>query len=225
MAELLECVERQAGEDAALTVVLLHGLGADGHDFVPIVPELRLPFGVRFVFPHAPVRPVTINGGLAMRAWYDIYGFGPGSPEDAAGLEKSAAHVRALLDREIARGQPEERIVLAGFSQGGAVALHTALRSARGVAGVIALSTYLPLAREAPPARPGLPVFMAHGTADPIIPLMLAEASRDLLAARGCTVRWRSYAMAHSVCPEEVRDIADWLVELRAAVDAAPPGR
>lgn len=214
MAKSLEYLERQVGQTAELTVVWLHGLGADGHDFVPIVPELDLPFGARFVFPHAPVRPVTINGGLRMRAWYDIFGFGPGNPEDEAGIEDSAARVAQLVDAEIARGQSPERLVLAGFSQGGAIALHLALHAPQRVGGVLALSTYLPLANRAKRA-PGLEILMAHGTADPIIPLSIAEASRDALIERGCTVRWLTYAMPHSVCAEEVRDIGAWLAARR----------
>ena len=211
MEQELEFVERQVGATADLTVIWLHGLGADGYDFVPLVPELRLPFGVRFLFPHAPVQPVTLNGGMRMRAWYDLYGLSAGVREDAAGLDASAARLRALLDAEVARGQPENRIVLAGFSQGGAVALHLALRAPLDVAGVLALSTYLPLAATAPKAARPLEVFMAHGTADPVIPLALAAASRDALVERGCAVDWRTYPMGHSVCAEEVRDIAAWL--------------
>src|SRR6185503_18327059 len=143
---MLDAIEITTGDAPRLAVVWLHGLGADGHDFEPIVPELRLRFGVRFVFPHAPVRPVTINGGMAMRAWYDILGFDRRATEDSAGIRASAAAVTELVDREIARGMPSHCIVLAGFSQGGAIALHTALRESRPLAGVLALSTYLPLA-------------------------------------------------------------------------------
>src|SRR5688572_22948640 len=142
---MLDAIEITTGEEPTLSVLWLHGLGADGHDFEPIVPELALGIPVRFVFPHAPVRPVTINGGMAMRAWYDILGFDRRSPEDAAGIRASAAAVTLLIDRELERGMPHDRIVLAGFSQGGAIALHTALREPRALAGVLALSTYLPL--------------------------------------------------------------------------------
>jgi phospholipase/carboxylesterase len=212
-------VEITPNEPAELAVILLHGLGADGHDFEPIVPELKLGRPVRFVLPHAPVRAVTINGGLAMRAWYDIFGWAAGTPEDAAGIRASAALVTRYIDREIERGLAADRIVLAGFSQGGAVALHTALREPRTLAGVIALSTYLPLAAtlagEASAASRSLPIFMAHGTADPLIPLAAAQASRAALERQGYTVEWHTYPMGHSVCPAEVAAMAHWL-ELRA---------
>jgi phospholipase/carboxylesterase len=196
-------------------VVWLHGLGADGHDFEPIVPELGLKFAARFVFPHAPVRPVTINGGMAMRAWYDILGFDRNAAEDAAGIRASAAAVTELIDNEIERGTPAERIVLAGFSQGGAIALQTALREPRRLGGVMALSTYLPLAGSLPAERSaanaGLPIFMAHGTADNVLPLALGESSRRVLEASGYRVEWHAYAMAHSVCLEEIGAIGAWL--------------
>ena len=199
----------------------LHGLGADGHDFEPIVPELGLRFPVRFVFPHAPVRPVTINGGMAMRAWYDILGFDRGAREDAAGIRASAAAVVALVDREIERGMAPERIVLAGFSQGGAIALHTALREPRPLAGVLALSTYLPLAAtlasERSAANARVPIFMAHGTGDTVLPLSLAETSRAALQALGYAVEWHTYPMAHSVSIEEISAIGAWLAALPPA--------
>ncbi len=215
---MLECVEIATGESPELAILWLHGLGADGHDFEPIVPELGLRFPVRFVFPHAPVRPVTINGGMPMRAWYDILGFEPGAQEDAAGIRASAMAVTALVDREIERGMTSERIVLAGFSQGGAIALHTALREPRPLAGVLALSTYLPLASTLPAERHAanarVPIFMAHGTADPVLPLALAESSRRALEALGYAVEWHVYPMAHSVCLEEVGAIGAWLAAL-----------
>ena len=165
---MLEFIELTTGDAPSFAVIWLHGLGADGHDFEPIVPELRLRDAVRFVFPHAPVRPVTINGGMAMRAWYDILGFDRNAKEDAAGIRASAAAVTELIDREIDRGIPAERIALAGFSQGGAIALHAALREPRALAGVLALSTYLPLAAslasERSAANAAIPIFMAHGT-------------------------------------------------------------
>jgi phospholipase/carboxylesterase len=217
---MLDAIEITTGEAPTLAVLWLHGLGADGHDFEPIVPELRLGMSVRFVFPHAPVRPVTINGGMAMRAWYDILGFDRGAREDAAGIRASAAAVTALIDREIERGIPAERVVLAGFSQGGAVALHTALREPRPLAGVMALSTYLPLATtlaaERSAANAGLPIFMAHGTADPVLPMSLAESSRRALEALRYSVEWHSYSMQHSVCVEEIGAIAAWLTALPA---------
>lgn len=219
----LDSIEHDPGVAPALTVIWLHGLGADGHDFEPLVPELELTVPVRFVFPHAPVRPVTINGGLRMRAWYDILGLHAGAPQDAAGIRESAALVGALVDAEIARGTPSTRLVLAGFSQGGAIALHTALREPRRLAGVLALSTYLPLAdtvaEERSAANAGLEIMMAHGRDDPVIPLGAAEASRDALRALGYPVQWAVYAMGHSVCAEEVGDIRAWL-ETRAAAAA-----
>jgi phospholipase/carboxylesterase len=200
-------------------VIWLHGLGADGHDFEPIVPELGLEFPARFVFPHAPVRPVTINGGMAMRAWYDILGLDRGAAEDAAGIRASAAAVTEVIDTEFARGMPTDRIVLAGFSQGGAIALQTALREPRPLGGVLALSTYLPLAStlaaERSAANAGVPIFMAHGTADNLLPFALGESSRRALDAMGYRVEWHAYPMAHSVCREEIAAIGAWL-EARA---------
>jgi phospholipase/carboxylesterase len=196
-------------------VIWLHGLGADGHDFEPIVPELRLAFAARFVFPHAPVRPVTINGGMEMRAWYDILGFDRHAAEDAPGIRASAAALTELIDNEIERGMPADRIVLAGFSQGGAIALHTALREPRKLGGVMALSTYLPLATtlaaERSAASSGLPIFIAHGSADNVLPLALGESSRRALEAAGYRVEWHAYPMAHSVCLEEILAIGAWL--------------
>ena len=212
---LLETVEIATGPKPRLAVIWLHGLGADGYDFEPIVPELPLPVAVRFVFPHAPVRPVTVNGGIEMRAWYDILGWGDKVPQDAVGIRASAAAVVRLIDREVARGVPAERIVLAGFSQGGAIALHAALREPRRLAGVLALSTYLPLAEtlaaEMSPASAGLPIFVAHGTDDPILPLAMAEISRRVLDAAGYAVEWHVYPMAHAVCAPEIAAIRAWL--------------
>ena len=218
---MLDAIEITTGDAPRLAVVWLHGLGADGHDFEPIVPELRLSAPVRFVFPHAPVRPVTINGGMQMRAWYDILGFDRRAREDAAGIHASAAAVTELVDREIERGLSSDCIVLAGFSQGGAIALHTALRSPKPLAGVLALSTYLPLAAtlasERSAANAAVPLFMAHGTDDPVLPFGLAETSRRALEALGYVVDWHAYRMAHSVCMEEVRAIGAWLSALPAA--------
>ena len=218
---MLDAIEITTGPKPRLAVLWLHGLGADGHDFEPIVPELGLGVPVRFVFPHAPVRPVTINGGMAMRAWYDILGFDRRAREDAAGIRASAAAVTELVDREIERGMSSDRIVLAGFSQGGAIALHTALREPRPLGGVLALSTYLPLAatlaseRSAVNAR--LPLFMAHGTDDGVLPLQLAETARGALEALGYAVEWHAYPMAHSVCMEEIGAIGAWLAALPGA--------
>jgi phospholipase/carboxylesterase len=216
------CVEPRAPADAA--VVWMHGLGADGHDFEALVPELRLPASpaIRFVFPHAPVRPVTINGGARMRAWYDIAGFDRRAPQDEAGIRASGEALGALVRRERERGVAADRIVIAGFSQGGAMALFVALRWPERLAGVMALSTYLPLgetlAGEAHPAGAAVPVLMAHGSFDPIVPLSLGEASRDRLRGLGYDVDWRSYPMPHSVCAQEVEDIREFLLR------TLPPG-
>jgi phospholipase/carboxylesterase len=204
-----------APPDAA--VIWLHGLGADGFDFVPIVEELRLPptMAVRFVFPHARPRPVTINNGFVMRAWYDITGFGPDRVEDEIGIRESADVVRGYIEQENARGIGAERIVIAGFSQGGAIALQTALRHPQRLAGVMALSTYLPLRQtltaEAAPANRAVPILMCHGTRDQVVPATLGTASRDLLQSLGYEVEWKAYPMEHQVCMEEVLDISTWL--------------
>jgi phospholipase/carboxylesterase len=210
----LETVEVEPPEQARHAVVLLHGLGADGHDFEPVASELRLP-AVRWVFPHAPLRPVTINGGTRMRAWYDIAGLDHRSPEDEAGIRESARAVAELVAREKSRGIPPERVVLAGFSQGGAVALYAGLRQPERLAGLAALSSYLPLATrlaaEAHPANAAVPVFMAHGTRDDVVPHAFGERSRDALTSRGYAVEWHAYPVAHGVCPEEIADLRGWL--------------
>ena len=219
MTQSLESIRMETGPRPQSAVIWLHGLGADGNDFAPIVPELRLPTGkaVRFVFPHAPVRAVTINQGMRMRAWYDIFQFGPGR-EDDAGIRDSESLVKALIADEIARGIPVSRIVLAGFSQGGAIALHTALRYPERLAGVLALSTYLPLSatleKERSDANRDVPIFMGHGQLDDLIPPERAEASRNFLTKENYKVEWRSYPMPHSVCPEEIADTARFLVTL-----------
>jgi phospholipase/carboxylesterase len=217
---MLETLEISTGADEALAVVWLHGLGADGHDFAPIVEQLELPFTARFVFPHAPLRPVTINGGLHMRAWYDLLTLGREGPEDEAGIRASAEDIRQLIDLEISHGLRSRQVVLAGFSQGGAIALHTALREHRSLGGVLALSTYLPLSDrlldERADANRSVPIFMAHGDYDPVIPEAFAAASRDRLIAVGYHVDWRSYPMPHSVCEAEIRDIGAWLTGLAA---------
>ena len=217
---LPETVEVEPGRPADASVILLHGLGADGHDFESLVPELRLPASraVRWVFPHAPIRPVTINGGRRMRAWYDVAGFDRRSIQDERGIRESAETARALIARERDRGIAPDRTVLAGFSQGGAIALFAGLRHPDRLAGILALSTYLllgeRLAAEAHPANAAVPIFMAHGTFDPLVPLPLAEGSRELLAARGCDVDFRTYPMPHSVCAEEVADVREWLLRV-----------
>jgi phospholipase/carboxylesterase len=201
--------------DAA--VIWLHGLGADGFDFVPIVNELRLPstMAVRFIFPHARTRPVTINNGFVMRAWYDIMGLGPDRPEDEAGIRESAGVVRRYVEEQNAKGIATERIVIAGFSQGGAIALQEALRHPQRLGGVMALSTYLPLrqtlAAEAAPANRDVPILMCHGLRDGMVPAKLGEASRDVLQGLGYAIEWQTYPMEHSVCMEEVVAISKWL--------------
>jgi len=208
----MQAVEINTGPDPAAAVIWLHGLGADGHDFEPIVPELALAKPVRFVFPHAPVRPVTVNQGMRMRAWYDIFGFG-GGPEDEAGVRASQSLLEQMIAAEKKRGIG--RILLAGFSQGGAIALQTALRHPEPLAGLLALSTYLPLhatlEAERSPANRELPIFMAHGHYDEIIPPARAEQSRRLLERLGYKVQWHTYPMPHSVCPEEIADISEFL--------------
>ncbi|HEX2494068.1 MAG TPA: alpha/beta fold hydrolase [Steroidobacter sp.] len=199
------------------SVIWLHGLGADGFDFAPIVQELRLPnsLPIRFVFPHAKMRPVTINNGYVMRAWYDIAGLGPDAPEDAAGIRESAEAVARHIRAEAAAGVPERRIIVGGFSQGGAVALHAALRHPKRLAGVLALSTYLPLRHalctEASTENRDAPILMCHGLRDGIVPAALGQASRDFLGSQGYAVEWHSYPMEHQVCLEELADISAWL--------------
>ena len=213
----LETVVVDTGPDPQYAVVWLHGLGADGYDFEPVVPLLRGSgeAGVRFIFPHAPVQPVTINGGMRMRAWYDIRGLDLKDRVDAEGIRESAAQVEALLVAEEARGVPASRIVLAGFSQGGAVALYLALRFDRRLAGIIALSTYLPLADELTEyrheANAETPIFMAHGTGDPVVPVALGEASARRLEALGQPLSWQTYPIPHAVSPEELADVRSFL--------------
>jgi phospholipase/carboxylesterase len=217
LKESADAVVLEPASTADAAVIWLHGLGADGHDFVPIVPELGLPasLAVRFVFPHAPVRPVAINNGMAMRAWYDI------TPnmrqQDVGGIRESERTVLKFVEREIAAGIPADRIVLAGFSQGGAIALHTGVRYPQPLAGLLALSTYVPLpeqfATEARPERKDTPILMCHGQYDGMLPLQLGTWSRDVLKEAGYDVTWREYPMEHQVCPEEISDIGAWLGE------------
>jgi phospholipase/carboxylesterase len=218
--ELLDSIEIETGRNPAASVIWMHGLGADGNDFVPIVNELGLDStpATRFLFPHAPMRPVTINNGFVMRAWYDVtLGDleGHSRRADERGVRESQAQIAALIEREEKRGVAPERIVLAGFSQGGAVALQTGLRFPRKLAGMMALSTYLPLAEslpaEAAPANRQTPIFMAHGLYDPVIPIMMGAGSMTFLTGLGYAVEWRQYPMPHSVCPDEVEDIGAWL--------------
>ena len=218
--ELLDSIEIETGKNPAASVIWMHGLGADGNDFVPIVNELGLDStpAIRFLFPHAPMRPVAINNGFVMRAWYDVtLGDleGHSRRADERGVRESQAQIAALIEREEKRGVAPERIVLAGFSQGGAVALQTGLRFPRKLAGMMALSTYLPLAEslpaEAAPANRQTPIFMAHGLYDPVIPIMMGAGSMTFLTGLGYAVEWRQYPMPHSVCPDEVEDIGAWL--------------
>jgi phospholipase/carboxylesterase len=216
---MLQSVEHCTTKFPAWSIIWLHGLGADGHDFAPIVPDLvRTDWpGIRFVFPHAPMRAVTINNGATMRAWYDIVSMEIDKRADEHGLRESMADLEDLINRERDRGIPLSRIILAGFSQGGAVVLVHMLRQKIPVAGVMALSTYLPLgiknAQELSEAAKNIPVFMAHGKFDPVVPLGLGEYSRQQLQQLGFTVQFKSYPMQHSVCPEEIRAIGDWLSE------------
>ncbi len=217
---LLDTLDKQTGPDPRACVIVLHGLGADGNDFVPIAQELDLSAAgdVRFVFPHAPVIPVTINGGYEMRAWYDILGADLVQREDEKGLRSSLAQVEALIEREKARGIPASRIVLAGFSQGSAMALLTGLRHGEKLGGIVGLSGYLPLAAttaaERHAANTATPIFLAHGRMDPVVPLARALASRDALQALGYQVEWREYPMAHSVCMEEIANLNRWLLSV-----------
>lgn len=208
-------IEREIGVRIELAIIWLHGLGADAGDFLPLTDGLALPVGTRFVFPNAPVRAVTVNGGMRMRAWYDIAGFGPDAPEDTDGLAASAAFVRSLIEREESRGIAREHIFLAGFSQGGAVVQHAGLAAGQPVGGILGLSTYLPafaLLQSSGPIQTGIPVWIAHGTHDPVIPLALAEQSAELLRTNGVAVDWSVYPMGHEVCMPEIGDLNGWLV-------------
>jgi phospholipase/carboxylesterase len=215
----LETVELETAPNPRHAILWLHGLGADGNDFAPIVPELvdRTWPPLRFVFPHAPVRPVTINGGMRMRAWYDISGAQIADRQDVAGIRESIASLDALIAREGARGIPPGRVILAGFSQGGAIVLAGGVRHAARLGGIVALSTYLPLeattAAERSAANAQAPIFMAHGSADPVVPERLGKLSRDALTSLGYTVEWHSYPMAHQVCLEEIADLRAWIGE------------
>ena len=215
MIDQLETLEIETGADPTWSVVWLHGLGADGHDFKPIVPEFDLPEAVRFIFPHAPIRPVTINGSYPMRAWYDIFSLERGGLEDEAGIRASASQVENLVQSEVDRGIPVSQLVLAGFSQGGAMALHVGLRYSQSIAGIIALSTYLPLPKtltmEKTSGTKRLPIFMGHGTEDVTIPEFYGAQSRDQLQSEGYKVDWHTYPTGHSVCEEEILHINGWL--------------
>lgn len=219
---LLSCIELETGARPDAAVIWLHGLGADGNDFVPIVEEMRLPssLSIRFVFPHAPVRPVTLNGGMPMRAWYDIHGSDLATRSDLGGVRQSQKQIQALIARETGRGVAAQRVVLAGFSQGGAVALHAGLRHDERLAGIIALSTYLvdigEFVNEVSAANRDTPIFMAHGTQDPMVRLEWGEASRRALEAAGFSVEWHTYRMQHAVVWEEIEAVRDFLSRVLA---------
>ena len=219
MAEQLQTIEIETSPKPSHTVIWLHGLGADGNDFVPIIRELSLPrLGIRFVFPHAPMRPVTVNGGFVMRAWYDIVYQDLALKEDEPGLRQSQKSIEELIAKEESRGVPANRIVIAGFSQGGVISLQTGLRQPKRLAGIMSLSAYLPLAatvaKERNPANNDVPIFLGHGIADNIVLLPLGTASRDQLVKLGYDVDWHQYPMPHSVCPEELEDISAWLTRV-----------
>jgi len=222
----LQTVELETAPDPRHAIIWLHGLGADGNDFKPIVPELvdRAWPPIRFVFPHAPVRAVTINGGMRMRAWYDILSPQIAAQQDVAGIRASIGELEALIAREAERGIPSERVILAGFSQGGAIVLAGGVRHASKLAGVIALSTYLPMdgltADERNKVNDRMPIFMGHGGYDPVVPQMLGTLSRDALVALGYDVEWHSYPMAHQVCPPEIADLRAWIAKRLAAAPA-----
>ena len=223
MADLLEAIEIETAPNPDAAVVWMHGLGADGHDFEPIVPELGLPATtrIRFVFPNAPLRPVTINQGHVMRAWYDIRALAGVRREDEAGVRQSARQIEALIARERQRGIAPRRLVLAGFSQGGAIALHVGLRYSDRLAGILALSCYLPLSStldtELSPANRDVPIFWAHGLHDPMLPLAMAAQGREQIAALGYQIEWHQYPIPHSVSTEEIADVARWLERVLAA--------
>ncbi|MEQ8270591.1 alpha/beta hydrolase-fold protein [Algiphilus sp.] len=213
-------VTLEPASPARATVIWLHGLGADGNDFVPIVPELKLPdeLAVRFVFPHAEVRPVTLNGGMAMRAWYDIISLDRNGPQDEKGIRASAARIDSLIAEQVEAGIASDKILVAGFSQGGAIALHAGLRHAQRLAGVLGLSTYLPLeqhlAEEASAANREVPILLCHGSQDPMVPIQLGQHSCEALRQQGYAPQWQDYPMQHQVCLEEIQDISAWMQPL-----------
>jgi phospholipase/carboxylesterase len=215
MTDTLPHISFETGDAPQHSIIWLHGLGADGEDFVPVAEQMPLPAAVRYIFPHAPMQPVTINGGYVMRAWYDIIGTDIGSQQDEAGIRDSQAAIEKLIAQEKQRGIEARNIYLAGFSQGGAIALHTGLRHADRLGGIIALSTYLPLSntlpQEASAANRELPIFMAHGNADPVVPHALGASSAQKLRDQGYHLDWHEYGMPHSVCMEEIEDLTAWL--------------
>lgn len=217
--DLLPAINIEIGNDPTHSIIWMHGLGADGNDFVPIIKELKLPseLHVRFIFPHAPVRPVSINNGFEMRAWYDIYDPNLSQCQDEVGIRNSEKAINGFIEQEIFRGIPSENIVLAGFSQGGVMALHAGLRYSNKLAGILALSCYLPMAdtifTEIHRANSTILIFMAHGSDDSIIPTKQAKASRDVLIKANCIVEWHEYVMGHTICAEEISDISNWLMQ------------
>jgi len=214
---MIQHIELNTGADPQGSIIWMHGLGADCWDFVPVVRELQLPDRptLRFIFPQAPTRPITLNNGMAMPGWYDISMGDLGRQPDEGGIRESQAYIDELIEREIARGIASDKIIVAGFSQGGAIALQTGLRSKRELGGILALSTYLPLAESLPAektlANARIPILMCHGTQDPMIPIGLAQASRETLKAQGYDLEWHEYPMQHTVAMEEIGDIAEWL--------------
>ncbi len=220
MSELLPCVTVEPTSEHQATVIWLHGLGADGHDFEPIVPELKIPaeLGVKFIFPHAPVIPVTINGGYQMRAWYDIRNADLSQREDETGVRQSAEQVQQLIEHEIEQGIATDRIILAGFSQGGAIALHLATRLDKKLAGIVALSTYLTipdkLADEKSDTNLDTPIFMAHGQQDPVVPIQRGQHSAKVLEENGFKIQWSDYPMPHAVCLEEIQALGKYIEEV-----------
>lgn len=217
MTDILPHITLETGDSPRHSIIWLHGLGADGEDFVPVAEQMQLPLAVRYIFPHAPMQPVTVNGGYVMRAWYDIIALDIGARQDEAGIRDSQAAIEQLIAQERQRGIAAKNIYLAGFSQGGAIVLHTGLRHAERLGGIIALSTYLPLSssvvQEASAANRGLPIFMAHGNTDTIVPHALGKSSAQKLLDLGYPLDWHEYAMPHSVCLEEIDDLARWLAQ------------
>ncbi|MDQ7074476.1 MAG: dienelactone hydrolase family protein [Gammaproteobacteria bacterium] len=214
-SNILECVELQTAEQVKNSVIWLHGLGADGHDFEAIVPELHLPTelgGVRFIFPHAPIRPITINGQQTMRAWYDLTSLDFEHPQDRAGILHSCAQVEQLIQRENQRGIAHAQIILAGFSQGGAIALHCGLHTSQPLAGLMILSSYLPLPKDLKHPHKNQPIFIAHGQQDSVIPIHVAQTSYQTLQQQQIPFQWSEYPMAHSLCADEIDQIRTWLI-------------
>jgi phospholipase/carboxylesterase len=222
MNNLLPHITLETGKSPQHSIIWLHGLGADGEDFVPVAEEMELPVAVRYILPHAPMQPVTINGGYVMRSWYDIVANNIGSQQDAAGIRKSQLEIEKLIAQEARRGSATENIFLAGFSQGGAIVLQTGLRHAKKLGGIVALSTYLPLADTLSDqtnfAAQGTPIFMAHGYSDPIVPFTLGKKSAERLTGLGYELEWHEYEMPHTLCIEEVRDIEAWLTRRMVSI-------